>query len=83
MENNYSKNRKRLILSLLFFLSFITSFAENTIKGIVRDAATQKPLQSVSIYFKGGKGVISAADGSYSLINYNSKSTVVNFSYVG
>ena len=83
MENNYSKNMKRLILSLLFFLSFITSFAENTIKGIVRDAATQKPLQSVSIYFKGGKGVISAADGSYSLINYSSKKAVLNFSYVG
>ncbi|HEX8677039.1 MAG TPA: DUF5686 family protein [Segetibacter sp.] len=83
MENNYSKNWKRLILSLLFFLSFITSFAENTIKGIVRDAATQKPLQSVSIYFKGGKGVISAADGSYSLINYSSKKAVLNFSYVG
>ncbi|HKG67746.1 MAG TPA: DUF5686 family protein [Segetibacter sp.] len=83
MENNYSKDRKRLILSLLFFLSFITSFAENTIKGIVRDAATQKPLQSVSIYFKGGKGVISAADGSYSLINYSSKKAVLNFSYVG
>lgn len=83
MENNYSKNRKRLILSLLFFLSFITSFAENTIKGIVRDAATQKPLQSVSIYFKVGQGVTSAADGSYSLINYSSKKAVLNFSYVG
>jgi hypothetical protein len=83
MENNYSKNRKRLILSLLFFLSLSTSFAENTIKGIVRDAATQKPLQSVSIYFKGGQGVTSAADGSYSLINYSSKKAVLNFSYVG
>src|SRR5205085_10109774 len=34
-------------------------------------------------YFKGGKGVASAADGSYSLQNYSSKSNVLSFSYVG
>ncbi|MEJ7681178.1 MAG: carboxypeptidase-like regulatory domain-containing protein [Segetibacter sp.] len=82
-NNNYSKNRKRLIFSLLFFLSFIASFSQTTIRGIVRDAATQQPLQSVSIYFKGGKGITSAADGSYSLIDGSNKSKVVNYSYVG
>ncbi len=83
MENNYSKNRKRLIFLMLFLLTFISSFSQGIIKGIVRDAATQQPLQSVSIYFKGGKGVTSAADGSYSLGNYSSRSNVVIFSYVG
>lgn len=84
MKNSiYSKNRKRIIFSLLFLFSFISSFSQGTIKGIVRDAATQQPLQLVSIYFKGGKGVTSAADGSYSLNNYSSRSNVVNFSYVG
>ena len=41
------------------------------------------PLQSVSIYFKGGKGVTSAADGTYSLVTENTKLSVVQFSYVG
>ncbi|WP_018616453.1 DUF5686 and carboxypeptidase-like regulatory domain-containing protein [Segetibacter koreensis] len=82
-NNNYSKKLKRLIISFLFVLSFITSFSQTTIKGIVRDAATQQPLQSVSIYFKGGKGVTSTTDGSYRLIDYSNKSNIVNFSYVG
>lgn len=84
MENNhYSKNRKRLVFSLLSLLTFISAFSQTAIHGIVRDAATQQPLQSVSIYFKGGRGVTSAADGSYSLTDISNKSTVVVFSYVG
>src|SRR3954468_22254973 len=83
MESNYSKNRKRLTFFMLFLFSFISSFSQGIIKGIVRDAATQQPLQSVSIYFKGGKGVASGADGSFSLGNYSSRSNVLVFSYVG
>lgn len=84
MENNhYSKNRKRLVFSLLSLLTFISAFSQTAIHGIVRDATTQQPLQSVSIYFKGGRGVTSAADGSYSLTDISNKSTVVVFSYVG
>jgi len=82
-KNIYSGNRKSLLLSIFFLSTFITSFSQERIKGIVRDAVTQQPLQSVSIYFKGGKGVASGADGSYSLINYSNRSNVVNFSYVG
>lgn len=82
-NNNYSKNRKRLVFSLLSLLAFISAFSQTAIHGIVRDATTQQPLQSVSIYFKGGRGVTSAADGSYSLTDISNKSTVVVFSYVG
>ena len=82
-NNNYSKNRKSLIFSLLFFLTSVSAFSQTVIKGSVRDAATQQPLQSVSIYFKGGKGVASAADGSYTLIDNSNRSKVVTFSYVG
>jgi hypothetical protein len=53
------------------------------VKGIIKDAVSQQPLQSVSIYFKGGKGVTSAADGSYTLVTNNSRLTSVQFSYVG
>lgn len=83
MKIDYSKNRKSLIYSLLFFLTSLPAFSQTTIKGIVKDALTQQPLQLVSIYFKGGKGVTSAADGTYTLINHNNKSSTVNFSYVG
>ncbi len=84
MENNhYSKNRKRLVFSLLSLLTFISAFSQTAIHGIVRDAATQQPLQSVSIYFKGGRGVTSAADGSYSLTDISNKQKIVTFSYVG
>ena len=79
----YPKNRKASLLLLVFLLFFITSFSQNTIKGVVKDALTQQPLQSVSVYFKGGKGVTSGADGTFTLINYNTKATVINFSYVG
>ncbi len=82
-NNNYLKNRKRLILSLLFFSTFIAAFSQTTIHGIVRDAATQQPLQSVSVYFKGGKGVTSATDGSYSLIDNSNRYNLVTYSYVG
>lgn len=82
-NNNYSKNRKRLVFSLLSLFTFISAFSQTAIHGIVRDAATQQPLQSVSVYFKGGRGVTSAADGSYSLTDISNKSTVVIFSYVG
>ncbi|MEJ7685358.1 MAG: carboxypeptidase-like regulatory domain-containing protein [Segetibacter sp.] len=40
-------------------------------------------MQSVSVYFKGGKGVASGADGSYTLTTGNTKLTVIQFSYVG
>ncbi|MCW3106074.1 MAG: carboxypeptidase-like regulatory protein [Segetibacter sp.] len=73
----------RLVLVLLLAGSFITPYAQTIVKGVIKDAATQQALQSVSIYFKGGKGVTSAADGSYTLTTTNSRLTVVQFSYVG
>ena len=68
---------------MLFLLTFINGFSQTVIKGIVKDALTQQPLQSVSIYFKGGRGVVSAADGSYTLTDNSNRLKVVNFSYVG
>lgn len=62
---------------------FINARTQTIVKGVIKDAVTQQPLQSVSIYFKGGKGVTSAADGSYTLTTTNSRLTLVQFSYVG
>src|SRR5438067_13821340 len=76
--------RIRIVLVLLVFAAFIiTSYSQTIVKGVIKDAITQQPLQLVSIYFKGGKGVTSTADGSYTLSTNNEKLTTVQFSYVG
>ena len=74
-------NRVAFVLCLL--ASFFTSYAQTLVKGVVKDAATQQPLQSVSVYFRGGKGVTSGTDGSYTLVTTNSRFSVIQFSYVG
>jgi hypothetical protein len=75
----------RIIFFLVFLIctSFITAVAQTTIKGVIRDGVSQHPIQSVSIYFKGGKGVTSAADGTYSITTSNERLTVIQYSYVG
>src|SRR4051794_9251756 len=76
--------RIRIVLVLLVFTTcIITSYSQTIVKGVIKDAITQQPLQFVSVYFKGGKGVTSTADGSYTLSTNNEKLTAVQFSYVG
>lgn len=75
--------RTVLVLLVLFACFIITSYSQTIVKGVIKDAVTQQPLQSVSVYFKGGKGVTSFADGSYILTTVNEKLTAIQFSYVG
>ena len=75
------RNRAGLLFVLLF--TFLSSFSQTVIKGIIKDAESQKPIQYVSIYFKGGKGISSSADGTFSITTTNTKNTVLIFSYVG
>ena len=80
------KTERRLkIISLLLALLIIhlSSYGQTIIKGFVRDAVSQQPLQFASIYFKGGKGTVSGADGSFSLETNNSKWSAIEFSYNG
>lgn len=72
--------------SLTLLLVFITLFAvsaQTVVTGVVRDATTQQPLQSVSIYFRGGKGVTSGTDGTYKITTNSLRLTLLYFSYVG
>lgn len=73
----------KIVLLLLFSACFIAPSAQTVVKGVIKDAVTQQPLQSVSVYFKGGKGVTSGANGSYALTAVNKKLTEVQYSYVG
>lgn len=75
--------KNRFISVLLLMVVTITSFAQTVVKGVVRDANTMQPIQAVSVYFKGGKGVSTAADGSYTITTVNPRNTVLQFSYVG
>ena len=73
---------KSIFLSTLLFFS-IVSYSQTIVKGFVKDATTMKPIQFVSVYFEGGKGVTTGEDGSYSIITYRDKLTTLNFSYTG
>lgn len=71
--------------TFLFTLLGIGLFtnAQTVVKGFVKDAVTMKPIQFVSIYFEGGKGVTTGEDGSYSIVTYRDKLTTLNFSFTG
>ncbi|MCW3111585.1 MAG: hypothetical protein JWQ09_6091, partial [Segetibacter sp.] len=76
------ESRKGFLLVLIFIASFITSFSQTIVKGTIKDAVTKQPLQSVSIVFKGGKGVTSDEAGSYTLASNQAFNTIL-VSYVG
>jgi len=61
----------------------ISSNAQTVVKGFVKDAATMKPIQFVSIYFEGGKGVTTGEDGSYSIVTNRNNLKILNFSFTG
>ena len=73
----------RLAIFILIMTTSIVGYSQTIVKGIVRDANTKQPIQSASVYFKGGKGVSTGEDGSYTLTTYNTNLSQVVYSYVG
>ncbi|GEO09125.1 DUF5686 and carboxypeptidase-like regulatory domain-containing protein [Segetibacter aerophilus] len=59
------------------------SYSQTIVKGVVRDAVSKEPLQSVSVYVQDGKGVTTKEDGSYIYATNNSAAKSIKFSYVG
>ncbi len=74
--------RQAIFILIALFTGYYVQ-AQTVIKGIVRDALTQKPLAFVSVYFKGHKGSVSDEDGSYTLSTSNPELKLVEFSYGG
>jgi hypothetical protein len=70
---------KAVFLVTLVLLGFISN-AQTIVKGFVKDATTMKPIQFVSIYFEGGKGVTTGEDGSYSIVTNKKNLNTLNFS---
>jgi hypothetical protein len=81
-----TKNKIIVRRSSLFAFLCVVGFtcnAQTIVKGFVKDATTMRPIQFVSIYFEGGKGVTTGEDGSYSIVTYRDKMTTLNFSFTG
>jgi hypothetical protein len=80
-------NTMKKINIILIFILLITStagiYAQTVIRGVVRDAASKQPLQSVSVYAEGGKGVATREDGSYIFATNNAATKSIKFSYIG
>ncbi len=76
-------SKKTGLVLLMLIGSFFSAYSQTIIKGVVRDALTKEVLQSVSVYFKGGKGVVTEADGTYTISSQNTKYNTLVISYVG
>ncbi|GEO09587.1 DUF5686 and carboxypeptidase-like regulatory domain-containing protein [Segetibacter aerophilus] len=82
MNSIEGDSRRILLLVAIFLGSFLTSFSQTIVKGTVKDAITKQPLQSVSIVFKGGRGVTTNDSGSYTIASNQAYNTIL-VSYVG
>ncbi len=72
--------RRRLLLALLLCALGLTGFAQNAIKGTVKDK-TGEPLIGVSVTYGNGQGTVTDIDGNFS-VNAPAGSNI-KFSYVG
>lgn len=74
--------RSSFLFALLLLMGMMAN-SQTVVKGFVKDANTMRPLQFVSIYFEGGKGVTSGEDGSYSIVTYKTNLKTLEFSFTG
>ena len=72
--------KRRLLLAMLLCAFWLTGFAQNAVKGTVKDK-TGEPLIGVSVTYGSGQGTVTDIDGNFS-VNVPSGSTI-KFSYVG
>src|SRR5829696_7243083 len=82
---NEMRNFTNTILGTLLLIITTANFstAQTIVRGVVRDAVSKEPLQSVSVYVQDGKGVTTKEDGTYSYTTYRSGLKKIQFSYVG
>ena len=71
---------RRLLLAMLLCMLWLTGFAQNAIKGTVKDK-TGEPLIGVSVTYGSGQGTVTDIDGNFS-VTVPAGSTI-KFSYVG
>ncbi|MES2629103.1 MAG: carboxypeptidase-like regulatory domain-containing protein [Bacteroidota bacterium] len=72
------------VLTLFFFLSSLTLFAQNKISGVVRDKETNETLIGAAVVIKGTtNGVVTDVDGKWELSTTNEFPLVILVSYLG
>jgi hypothetical protein len=70
-------------LFILFALvGFIQGIAQTIVQGTITDAASKRPMQYVSVVFKGGRGTVTDSLGNYTLRSTGNIATIQVF-YVG
>ena len=67
---------------LIIIITSNLSVAQTVVKGVVRDAISKEPLQSVSVFVEEGRGVTTKEDGSF-VYSTNAAIKTIRFSYVG
>ena len=72
--------KRRLLLAMLLCAFWLVGFAQNAIKGTVKDKSGE-PLIGVSVTYGNGQGTVTDIDGNFS-VNAPAGSTI-KFSYVG
>lgn len=76
--------KKAYYCFLLFFFCVVSALAQNTVKGVITESQTKRPLAFASIYFNGNSStsIIADIDGKFS---YTSKEIITSAtaSYVG
>lgn len=75
-------NRPHLLIAFLFLCVSISTQAQTTVSGVVRDATSGETLPTATIVYGEGKGTSTDLDGKYELILEPGK-YVLTASYVG
>lgn len=71
------------ILSLIILLSSSSLFAQQIIKGVVKDAGDNQPMMAVTVYIKGtSNGTVTDYNGEY-LLNIGKGEQIVEVAYLG
>ena len=72
--------KRRFLLALLLCMLWLTGFAQNAVKGTVKDKSGE-PLIGVSVTYGNGQGTVTDIDGNFKVSA--PAGTTLKFSYVG
>lgn len=84
LSKNKQNAMQKLILSFLFFFSFLTTFSQMTVTGVILDSASKEPLVSASVFCQNTtSGTYSNKQGEFSLSLKSSGKYDLIVSYTG